>query len=351
MNRAIKTGMLLGWIVVGGCHREGGVDPQDERATFQRALAENELRDQFGHRLIDTNWTRWARPPYTNASWTTPNRPDLSGPEKLIYRSTNGDMIRETDFYFSERNYRRTRFAAPSPECLMFVYEHEDRRTHFVYRGTNSVIKTSVKLANQGDGEHRNLRRIRLLNELVRIHGFDLATREASKSRSSDEKRYDSISDMYMAAQRGEAVAQCQLGLHYQLGFELEKDRSKAMEWYSKAAAQGQPMGHYLIAGLLTSGTPQTKDVARALKHLEFAAVGGVTEAFAILSEVYEVGDLVGRDMIKSYSWQLAGMRLAKDESMFVGASSIANTLTDEEKAEASRLANEWIKLNVSSSD
>jgi len=110
-------------------------------------------------------------------------------------------------------------------------------------------------------------------------------------------------------------------------------------------------MGHYLIAGLLTSGTPQTKDVARALKHLEFAAVGGVTEAFAILSEVYEVGDLVGRDMIKSYSWQLAGMRLAKDESMFVGASSIANTLTDEEKAEASRLANEWIKLNVSSSD
>jgi TPR repeat protein len=41
------------------------------------------------------------------------------------------------------------------------------------------------------------------------------------------------------AADQGDAFAQCNLGVMYENGYGVAKDMNKAVEWYRKAAAQG----------------------------------------------------------------------------------------------------------------
>ncbi|HIU97479.1 MAG TPA: sel1 repeat family protein, partial [Candidatus Ornithoclostridium faecigallinarum] len=41
------------------------------------------------------------------------------------------------------------------------------------------------------------------------------------------------------AAEQGDAVAQCNLGICYANGQGVKQDRQKAIEWYTKAAQQG----------------------------------------------------------------------------------------------------------------
>ena len=41
------------------------------------------------------------------------------------------------------------------------------------------------------------------------------------------------------AAEQGNATAQCNLGYMYQYGYGVSQDYSKAVEWYTKAAEQG----------------------------------------------------------------------------------------------------------------
>ena len=43
-----------------------------------------------------------------------------------------------------------------------------------------------------------------------------------------------------MAAAQGDALAQYRVGLSYDNGWGVDKDQTKAFEWYLKAAEQGQ---------------------------------------------------------------------------------------------------------------
>ena len=47
------------------------------------------------------------------------------------------------------------------------------------------------------------------------------------------------IDELKVLAEQGDAEAQCRLAYYYEKGKGVEKDSEKAVEWYTKAAEQG----------------------------------------------------------------------------------------------------------------
>lgn len=57
-------------------------------------------------------------------------------------------------------------------------------------------------------------------------------------------------------AERGDASAQFELGVKYEYGFGVSKDKAESMKWYSKASEQGNGDAKGAIARLSPTGTP-----------------------------------------------------------------------------------------------
>ena len=71
-------------------------------------------------------------------------------------------------------------------------------------------------------------------------------------------------------------VAIWYLGLQYRTGgFGLEKDVTRAIELYERAAELGVNEAHYGLGCVYNEGSDVPKDTARAIRHWEAAAMGG----------------------------------------------------------------------------
>ncbi len=53
----------------------------------------------------------------------------------------------------------------------------------------------------------------------------------------------DRLKELLLAAERGDAEAQFELGLMYDEGYGVSRDNQEAAKWYSKAAEQGDDSG------------------------------------------------------------------------------------------------------------
>jgi hypothetical protein len=79
-------------------------------------------------------------------------------------------------------------------------------------------------------------------------------------------------------AGKGDAEAQCYLGLYYSVGFGVSKDLVVAAKWYRKAAEQGFAPAQYYLGLCYYKGEGVTKDPVEAYVYFN---VAGVTNAFA----------------------------------------------------------------------
>mmetsp|Transcript_13604 Transcript_13604/g.32093 ORF Transcript_13604/g.32093 Transcript_13604/m.32093 type:complete len:280 (-) Transcript_13604:206-1045(-) len=78
----------------------------------------------------------------------------------------------------------------------------------------------------------------------------------------------------------GDPVAMYFLGSQYQAGLlGLEKDVTRAVELYERAAELGVKEAHYNLGVLHARGTGVEKDVAKAFRHYEAAAMSGDVDA------------------------------------------------------------------------
>ena len=150
-------------------------------------------------------------------------------------------------------------------------------------------------------------------------------------------------------ADKGDAVAQCSLGLAYQRGYvDAKPDDATAMTWFEKSAAQGNAKAQYLLATLYQNGERVGQDYAEAYKWYLKAADQGNIKAQAILAQAYltgkgnmpqndaealkwyrraaEQGDITGadfladiyrtgahgvkKDYVHAYMWTLIGIRM-----------------------------------------
>eukprot|EP00162_Nutomonas_longa_P009347 comp19189_c0_seq1/m.35825 comp19189_c0_seq1/g.35825 ORF comp19189_c0_seq1/g.35825 comp19189_c0_seq1/m.35825 type:complete len:406 (+) comp19189_c0_seq1:1-1218(+) len=103
------------------------------------------------------------------------------------------------------------------------------------------------------------------------------------------------------SATMGHANAQFTMGEIYNKGtnsgFPIEESAEKALQWFEKAAAQGQPFAAYLTAVAYHNGNGVAKNIAHAVVNYEIAARGDVAPANFALGLLYHVGaDGIAKD-------------------------------------------------------
>ena len=124
-----------------------------------------------------------------------------------------------------------------------------------------SVEKELFKLAEQGDVWAQN------------VLGMFLTTYD-----------YHAAAPMFrMAAERGNAFAQCALGTCYAEGEGVERDLAQAAIWFRKAAEQGHPYGQFALGGCYCRGYGVEKDEKQAAIWFRKAAEQGYEPAKAAL--------------------------------------------------------------------
>lgn len=81
--------------------------------------------------------------------------------------------------------------------------------------------------------------------------------------------------DFGLAAEQGNALAQCWLGLCYQHGKGVEKDERRAAILFLRAAKQGHAAGQCMLGGCYELGRGVEKNKGRAVKLYRIAAEQG----------------------------------------------------------------------------
>ena len=111
------------------------------------------------------------------------------------------------------------------------------------------------------------------------------------------------VEDTIVAAEKGDATAQCALGACFEAGKGMLKDYEEAAKWYRRAATQGDAMAECALAACYEKGRGVTQDLAEAAKWYTQAAEQGFTRAQTKLGGFYAEGTGVGKDLTQAYHW------------------------------------------------
>lgn len=146
-------------------------------------------------------------------------------------------------------------------------------------------------------------------------------------------------------AKQGDAKAQDVLGSLYLLGGHgFPQDYAQAVEWFSKAAAQGYGTAQYDLGMRYYLGQGVPQDYVQAARWLHKAAEQGVAFAQYHIAELYEEGHGVPQDYEQAHMWFNLAAASGRDWS---GQSDrardrVAAKMTPTQVEEAQRLAREW---------
>ena len=88
------------------------------------------------------------------------------------------------------------------------------------------------------------------------------------------------------AAAKGDATAQCQMGLFYMNGIGVDRDEDKAVEWLKKAAAQNHAQAQYNL-GIYYAKFTDKEAVRLAVKWLKKAVEQDYADAQFNLAQLY----------------------------------------------------------------
>ena len=92
-------------------------------------------------------------------------------------------------------------------------------------------------------------------------------------------------------------------GRCYERGEGVEKDLKKAVEWYTKAAEQGDAMAQNTLARCYKNGEGVAKDLNKSVAWYTKAAEQGDVTAQNTLAQCYENGEGVAIDLVKAAYW------------------------------------------------
>jgi TPR repeat protein len=105
------------------------------------------------------------------------------------------------------------------------------------------------------------------------------------------------------AAEQGNAEAQAQLGDAYNTGYGVPQDYTKAVEWFRKAAEQGNTDAQTNMGGMYDKGQGVQQDYAKAVEWYRKAAEKGNAFAQNNLGFMYDNGHGVPQDYAQAVEW------------------------------------------------
>ncbi|WP_304523539.1 tetratricopeptide repeat protein [Cyanobium sp. Copco_Reservoir_LC18] len=127
--------------------------------------------------------------------------------------------------------------------------------------------------------------------------GFESGSSISKDSNAEKVKRYRN------AAEKGDAIAQFNLGVMYANGRGLEQDYAEAVKWYRKAADQGDPDAQFNLGLMYANGQGVAQDDAESAKWLRKAAQQGYARAQFNLGVIYANGKGVDQDNAEAVLW------------------------------------------------
>jgi TPR repeat protein len=143
------------------------------------------------------------------------------------------------------------------------------------------------------------------------------------------------------AAAQGDVQSQSHLGWLYFYGLGVPQDYAQAREWYEKAAAQGDTSAATNVGIMYQEGYGVPQDYLTALFWLRRAADHGIAMAQGKLGVMYQEGWGPTQDYVEAHKWyNLAATYGDKPAADLRDA--LANQMTPAQIAEAQKLAREW---------
>jgi uncharacterized protein len=150
------------------------------------------------------------------------------------------------------------------------------------------------------------------------------------------------------AAERGDAVAQNNLGVLYKKGEIVPQDYRQAVYWYRKAAEQGDGHAQYNLGVACVAGYGVPQDYRQGVFWYRKAAEQGLDRAQNNLGFMYANGQGIGRDYVEAYKWySLSVVNATHDEARNAATKNrddLARRMTPAQIAEARKRASEWKK-------
>lgn len=122
---------------------------------------------------------------------------------------------------------------------------------------------------------------------------------QSSNDVNSEKLRGDNKITLQNAAEKGDMVAQSELGFLY----ETQKDYKQAAYWYNKSAQQGYAPAQYNIGVAYRYGRGVTQDLKKASEWYQKSATQGVVKAQVNLGMLYLLGTGVPVDYNNSRQW------------------------------------------------
>jgi TPR repeat protein len=147
------------------------------------------------------------------------------------------------------------------------------------------------------------------------------------------------------AAEQGDSMGEAWLGFSYFVGFAgVPEDRAEALRWYRKAAKQGNAVGEAGLGMMFMYGVVVPHDYDQAAMWFRKAAEQGDAEAQNDLGAAYEYGHGVPKDFVLAYMWESLASTSELNVAFPAGLARdrLAKQMTPEQIAEAQRLTREW---------
>lgn len=113
----------------------------------------------------------------------------------------------------------------------------------------------------------------------------------------------DGVADLVAKAEKGEAVAQLELGGIYLKGEGVPKDVAEAVKWLSKAAEQGNGEAQMKLGGIYIGGRGVLKNSVEAAKWYLMSAEQGNAAAQCQIGRMRLTGVGIPKDEVEAYKW------------------------------------------------
>lgn len=166
------------------------------------------------------------------------------------------------------------------------------------------------------------------------------------------------LAQLIAKANANDRTAQFELASRHNYGRGLPKNTAEALRWLRKAALGGHLEAARLLAVKLYEGHDVVQDHTEAMRWTQALAEAGDLPGQLMLANMYANGEGTPRDLVRAYMWYAiaaVGAKRGGDtetpsaEQMQYAAEQrdkLASLLSEEQEAEAQRLASEWWMRN-----
>jgi TPR repeat protein len=115
--------------------------------------------------------------------------------------------------------------------------------------------------------------------------------------------REEKFEEIRANAEKGDAIAQLNLGICYATGDGVTQDYVEAMKWWRKAAEKNVAEAQYNLGVCYANGQSVTKDDVEAVRWYRKAAEQGNAKAQSCLGNMYAYGQGVETNYVEAVKW------------------------------------------------